>query len=53
MQMRAHRNVLSHRLCSKGLHNLEGAGHAQFGIQVRRLACDVLTLEDHLACVRR
>ena len=51
MQVRPHRDVFTHGLRGKWLHDLERARQAHAGVQVRRLAGDVLTVEYDLACV--
>ena len=53
VQMRAHRNVLAHRLRCKGPHDLEGACHPQTRIHMRCLAGDVLAIKHDRACIGR
>ena len=51
-QVRADGDVLAHGLRAEGLHDLEGARHAQARGALRRHAGDVPAVEQHLALVR-
>jgi recombination protein RecR len=42
----ATRGAESSSMRGKGLHNLKGARHAQLGIQMRCLSCDVMAIEN-------